>query len=47
VKELDAISDGFEYMDAQTAGRLRALLEAAGCDLAELTDFVLDDSDEA
>jgi hypothetical protein len=41
-----AIFDGFEWVDERTAGRLRALLEAAGLELADLADMVLDDDEE-
>ena len=42
-----AIVNGFDWVDEQTAGRLRSLLEAAGLELADLADTVLDDLDEA
>jgi hypothetical protein len=41
-----AIVDGFEWVDEQTAGRLRDLLEAAGTELADLAEAVLDDDRE-
>jgi len=41
-----AIDDGFHWVDEQTAGRLRALLDAAGLELADLTEMVLDDDEE-
>jgi len=44
--ERAAVVDGFDWIDEQTAGRLRDLLEAAGIELADLADMVLDDSDE-
>jgi len=44
--ERAAVVDGFDWIDEQTAGRLRNLLEAAGIELADLADMVLDDADE-
>jgi hypothetical protein len=41
-----AVVNGFDWFDEQTAGRLRSLLEAAGLELADLADTVLDDLDE-
>jgi hypothetical protein len=41
-----AIVNGFDWVDEQTAGRLRSLLDAAGLELADLADMVLDDLDE-
>jgi hypothetical protein len=41
-----AVNDGFDCVDAQASGRLRALLDQAGLDLADLTDVVLDDEEE-
>jgi len=41
-----AIVNGFDWVDEQTAGRLRSLLDAAGLELADLADTVLDDLDE-
>jgi hypothetical protein len=41
-----AVADGFDWVDEQTAGRLRALLDAAGLELADLADIVLDDDEE-
>ncbi len=41
-----AVADGFDWVDEQTAGRLRALLDAAGLELADLADMVLDDDEE-
>jgi hypothetical protein len=45
-EERAAIVNGFDWVDEQTAGRLRSLLEAAGLELADLADMVLDDLDE-
>jgi hypothetical protein len=44
--ERAAIFDGFDWLDEQSAGRLRNLLEAAGLEVADLVDMVLDDADE-
>jgi hypothetical protein len=41
-----AIVDGFDWIDERSAGRLRKLLEAAGLEVADLVDMVLDDTDE-
>ena len=41
-----AIVNGFDWVDEQTAGRLRSLLDAAGLELANLAETVLDDLDE-
>jgi hypothetical protein len=41
-----AVADGFDWIDEQTAGRLRALLDAAGLELADLADMLLDDDEE-
>ena len=41
-----AVADGFDWVDEQTAGRLRALLDAAGLELADLADMVLDDDED-
>lgn len=40
------VNDGFDWVDEQTSGRLRALLDQAGLELADLTDVVLDDEEE-
>jgi hypothetical protein len=45
-EERAAIVSGFDWVDEQTAGRLRSLLDAAGLELADLADTVLDDLDE-
>ena len=45
-EERAAIVNGFDWVDEQTAGRLRSLLDAAGLELADLADSVLDDLDE-
>jgi hypothetical protein len=45
-EERAAIVNGFDWVDEQTAGRLRSLLDAAGLELADLADTVLDDLDE-
>src|SRR6266496_4360367 len=37
--ERAAVVDGFDWIDEQTAGRLRNLLEAAGVELADLADM--------
>ena len=44
--ERAAIVDGFDWIDEQSAGRLRKLLEAAGLEVADLVDMALDDTDE-
>ena len=44
--ERAAIVDGFDWIDEQSAGRLRKLLEAAGLEVADLVDMALDDADE-
>jgi hypothetical protein len=44
--EQAAIVDGFDWIDEQSAGRLRKLLDAAGLELADLADMVLDDVEE-
>ncbi len=41
-----AVNDGFDWVDEQASGRLRALLDQAGLELADLTDMVLDDEEE-
>lgn len=41
-----AVNDGFDWVDEQASGRLRALLDQAGFELADLTDMVLDDEEE-
>jgi hypothetical protein len=41
-----AIVDGFDWADDHTAGQLRALLDSAGLELADLADGVLDDLEE-
>lgn len=41
-----AIVDGFDWIDEHTAGRLRALLDESGLQLANLADTVLDDDRE-
>ena len=41
-----AVNDGFDWVDEQASGQLRALLEQAGLELADLTDMVLDDEEE-
>ena len=44
--EQAAIVDGFDWIDEQSAGRLRKLFEAAGLELADLADMVIDDVEE-
>src|SRR6266540_1782400 len=44
--ERAAIVDGFDWIDEQSAGRLRKLLEATGLEVADLVDMALDDTDE-
>ena len=44
--ERAAIVDGFDWIDEQSAGRLRKLLEAASLEVADLVDMALDDMDE-
>lgn len=41
-----AVNDGFDWVDEQASGRLRALLDQAGLELSDLTDMVLDDEEE-
>ena len=41
-----AVNDGLDWVDEQASGRLRALLDQAGLELADLTDMVLDDEEE-
>ncbi len=41
-----AVNDGLDWVDEQASGRLRALLDQAGLQLADLTDMVLDDEEE-
>ncbi len=40
-----AVDDGFDWVDEQTAGRLRALLDQAGLELADLAYLELDDEE--
>ena len=41
-----AVNDGFDWVDEQASGRLRALLDQAGLQLADLTDMALDDEEQ-
>jgi hypothetical protein len=41
-----AIIDGFDWVDEQTAGRLGDLLEAAGLELANRAEEVLDEPED-
>jgi hypothetical protein len=41
-----AVNDGFDWVDQQASGQLRALLEQSGLELADLTDLVLDDEEQ-
>lgn len=42
-----AVNDGFDWVDEQASGRLRALLDQSGLELADLTDMVLDDEERS
>lgn len=40
-----AINAGFDWLDEQSSGQLRALLDQSGLELADLADLVLDEED--